>query len=173
MAAFGGTAGALTLGARAYYTHQPPVRTTTQTHADIQEAPLQPGGIAPAAPTAAGTFLGMSDEILIERMRKAEVRSLRFNRGGSSVSFRAEFKDGSRASFKPTQTNPQSVPRKEVAAFRISRWLGISLIPPATLRALSQQDVLTKLAGDSTRGRMAAESPASLVSTSCWLRARR
>lgn len=102
----------------------------------------------------------MSDELLIERMRRGEVKSLRFNRGGSSISFRVDFKDGSRASFKPAQTNPQSVPRKEVAAYRLSRYLGLNLIPPAVMRTLSREDVLGKLAPESAfmRPRVEAET---------------
>jgi hypothetical protein len=54
----------------------------------------------------------------------------KLNHGGSSLSFRAEFADGSRAAWKPMQTNMQSVPRKEVAAYRLNRLLGLHAVPP-------------------------------------------
>ena len=46
--------------------------------------------------------------------------------------FRLDFADGSRAAFKPEQINPQTVPRKEIAAYRINRLLGFNAVPPAT-----------------------------------------
>jgi len=69
----------------------------------------------------------MQDELLIDRMRTAEVVQAKLNKGGSSISFRLDFADGSRAAFKPEQINPQTVPRKEVAAYRISRFLGFNV----------------------------------------------
>lgn len=158
VAAFGGMSGALLLGARFYHT-----ALTPAAHAATRPAPagpLTPAAGLQVAETAAGTFMGMSDTDLLGRMRGAEVRSLRFNRGGSSVSFKVDFKDGTRASFKPVQINPQSVPRKEVAAYRISRLLGLHLIPPATMRTLSKEEVLGKLAPESAfmRPRVEAET---------------
>lgn len=112
--------------------------------------------IHPAA-DATGTFLGMSDELLLARMRVGQVKSVRFNKGGSSISCRLDFTDGSRASFKPTQTNPQSVPRKEAAAYRLARLLGLNSIAPAMLRTISQKDILGKLHADSEWARSRIE----------------
>jgi hypothetical protein len=88
------------------------------------------------------------------------VKTLHFNRGGSSISFRVDFVDGSRAAFKPMQTNPQSVPRKEVAAYRLGRLLGLHAIAPSLLHALTREEVLGKLAPDSewTRTRIETET---------------
>lgn len=157
VAAFGGTACALTLGARAYHSHTGAAAYQAAALAS-GGGPLWPGAELAPTGSAAGTFMGMSDELLLERMRKGEVKTLKFNRGGSSVSFRLDFKDGSRASFKPVQINPQSVPRKEVAAYRISRLLGLNLIPPATLRTLPKEDVLGKLSPESAFMRPRVES---------------
>jgi hypothetical protein len=111
------------------------------------ELPVAP--LPDIATTAERTFLGMSDEVLLERLRRAEVLRVRFNRGGSSISLRLEFSDGSRAAFKPAQTNPQSVPRKEIAAYRLDRLLGLGRIAPAAPRRLSREDLLEKLDGES------------------------
>lgn len=100
-------------------------------------------------PPAAATFLGMDEELLLERLRSAEIRSLHFSRGGSSLTFRVEFSDGSRAAFKPQQVNPQSVPRKEAAAYQLSRKLGISAVPPTVMRAMSRDELLQKLDAES------------------------
>ncbi|HEY0713615.1 MAG TPA: hypothetical protein VGF45_13130 [Polyangia bacterium] len=92
-----------------------------------------------------GTFLGMADDLLLARLRTAAITRSKANRGGSSLSFRLDFADGSRAAFKPAQTNLQTIPRKEVAAYRICRLLGLSAVPPATLRAVSRDELFTNL----------------------------
>src|SRR5688572_22278981 len=84
--------------------------------------PSTPAGVVELdiASDAAGTFLGMKDELLLERMKAGVVTQAKMNKGGSSISFRLDFSDGSRAAFKPEQTNPQTVPRKEIAAYRLN-----------------------------------------------------
>lgn len=97
---------------------------------------------------SSGTFLGMSDELLLERIRKQPVTRLKLNRGGSSLSFRVDFADGSRAAWKPVQTNAQTVPRKEIAAYRLNRLLGLDAVPPAAARSLSKEDLFGMLHPD-------------------------
>jgi hypothetical protein len=87
----------------------------------------------------------MKDELLLDRMRSAEVVKAKLNKGGSSISFRLDFADGSRAAFKPEQINPQTVPRKEIAAYRINRLLGMNAVPPATRRTLHRDELIGKL----------------------------
>lgn len=97
---------------------------------------------------SSGTFLGMSDELLLDRVRKQPVTRLKLNHGGSSLSFRVDLADGSRAAWKPVQTNAQTVPRKEVAAYRLNRLLGLDAVPPAAPRAISKEDLFGKLHPD-------------------------
>lgn len=99
---------------------------------------------------AAGSFMGFEDDVLIARMRSQPVAKMKLNRGGSSLSFRVDFADGSRAAFKPAQTNLQTIPRKEVAAYRINRLLGLNAVAPATPRLLSRADVFSHLHPDTT-----------------------
>lgn len=113
---------------------EPPTRSFFLPPAPLQEAP---------APSQ--TFLGMDDELLLDRLRYAEIRSVHFSKGGSSLVLRIEFSDGSRAAFKPQQINPQSVPRKEAAAYQLARKLGIAAVPPTVMRAISRQELLDKL----------------------------
>jgi hypothetical protein len=94
---------------------------------------------------ASGTFMGMSDELLLERVRTQPIVRFKVNHGGSSLSFRIDFTDGSRAAWKPTQTNTQTIPRKEIAAYRLNRLLGLNAVPPAAPRAVSREDILTHL----------------------------
>jgi len=131
-------------------------------HGATQEArpvPSDPISLDPRSPMgaiqleiasdAAGTFLGMKDELLMERMKQGEIVQAKLNKGGSSISFRLDFADGSRAAFKPEQTNPQTVPRKEIAAYRLNRLLGLNRVPPATSRTVHKDELLGRLPADS------------------------
>ena len=100
------------------------------------------------ASDAAGTFLGMKDELLMERMKSGDIVQAKLNKGGSSISFRLDFADGSRCAFKPEQTNPQTVPRMEIAAYRLNRLLGINRVPPATSRSVHKDELLGRLPPD-------------------------
>lgn len=104
--------------------------------------------IAPSpkvAQEAAGTFMGMEDDFLIARLRSQPITRMKFNKGGSSLSFRVDFADGSRAAFKPAQTNLQTIPRKEVAAYRLNRLLGLNAVAPATPRMVSRSEIFDHL----------------------------
>jgi hypothetical protein len=94
---------------------------------------------------SSGTFLGMSDELLLERVRTQPMVRFKLNHGGSSISFRVDFADGSRAAWKPTQTNTQTIPRKEIAAYRLNRLLGLNAVPPAAARAVSRDELFAHL----------------------------
>jgi len=100
-------------------------------------------------PIASGTFLGVSDQELLEPLRTGEVVAVKFNRGGSSISLRVDFDNGARCAFKPAQTNYQTVPRKEVAAYRISRLLGLSSVQPAIGRAFPAEQIFTSVTASS------------------------
>lgn len=91
------------------------------------------------------TFLGMDDDMLLERVRRQPITKVKLNKGGSSLSFRVDFADGSRAAFKPAQTNLQTIPRKEVAAYRINRLLGLSSVAPAAPRMVSRDELFQHL----------------------------
>src|SRR5260370_760560 len=112
-----------------------------------ERAPLEPAEVRVAS-DAAGTFLGMKDELLLERIGSAEVVQAKINKGGSSISFRLDFSNGARAAFKPEQINPQTVPRKEIAAYRLNRLLGMNAVPPATARTFHRSDLVGKLPPD-------------------------
>jgi putative CocE/NonD family hydrolase len=118
--------------------------------------PLAAAGSDPFSPkvvavtrTPAGTFTGISDDLLLQPLRTGDVKDVKFNLGGSSVSLRVTFTDGSRGAFKPLQTNPQSVPRKEIAAYWINRLLGLNNVPPASGRTLHHDDIFGHLVPES------------------------
>jgi len=106
-----------------------------------------------------GFWFGRPDEEWLRQIQRGEVVSVSFNRGGSSVSLRLTFKDGSMAAFKPDQHHEQTVPRFEIAAYRLNRLLGMSRVPPATWRRFSRAELLERLDAKSrvARGRLLEE----------------
>jgi hypothetical protein len=82
-------------------------------------------------PVALPTVFDASDEALLAPLGAAAVTRVKPNRGGTSLSLRLDFANGSRAAFKPQQIHLQSEPRREIAAYRIDRLLGIGHVAPA------------------------------------------
>ncbi len=85
---------------------------------------------APRVETS-GTVFGAPDEELLAPLGAADVTRVKVNHGGTSLSLRVDFANGSRAAFKPEQIHLQSDPRREIAAYRLDRLLGIGRVPPA------------------------------------------
>jgi hypothetical protein len=94
------------------------------------------------APAPASTVFGAPDEELLAPLGASPLAGARPNKGGTSLSLRLDFAAGGRASFKPEQIHPQSDPRREVAAYRIDRLLGIGHVPPAKPIKLAVADLV-------------------------------
>lgn len=117
----------------------------------IMRLPAPELHVAVSAPT---TVFEAPDDVLLEPIGGALVR-VKLNHGGTSLSLRLDFADGAQAAFKPEQTHYQSDPRKEIAAYRIDRLLGIGHVPPAKpgaflvdeLIAAADPDARTYIAG--------------------------
>jgi hypothetical protein len=77
------------------------------------------------------TIYGSDDDTLMAGIRGSEVTRVKINHGGTSLSLRLDFASGARAAFKPKQTHYQPNPRREIAAYRLDRLLGIGHVPPA------------------------------------------
>jgi hypothetical protein len=88
------------------------------------------------------TVFPASDDELLAPLRDAPIAAVKLNRGGSSLSLRVDFASGGRAAFKPEQIHPQSNPRREIAAYRVDRLLGIGRVPPAIARSFPTGDVI-------------------------------
>lgn len=101
----------------------------------------------PALCDRAGYWKGVKDERLFSRVRESKVVKVTLNKGGSSVSLRVHFADGSSAAFKPDQIHYQSMPRKEIVAYRVNRMLGLSRVPPATVRVFTKKEIFGNLEG--------------------------
>ena len=125
---------------------------------EAEAATIEPGpsraGVAPLAsahlderaiaPTL-GTVFPKSDEELLAPLRSSPLVKVKINGGGTSLSLRLDFADGARASFKAEQTFFQSNPRKEIAAYRLDRLLGIGHVAPAIARAFTVDELLGAL----------------------------
>lgn len=95
-----------------------------------------------AARRAPDTVFGAPDAELLTPLAATPVTRVKINRGGSSLSLRLDFASGARAAFKPMQIHPQSDPRREIAAYRIDRLLGIGHVPPAKSAAFAVDDLI-------------------------------
>jgi len=103
--------------------------------------PLERANLA-TTPPAPDTVFGAPDLDLLAPLAATPVTKVKLNRGGTSLSLRLEFSSGARAAFKPLQNHPQSDPRREIAAYRIDRLLGIGHVPPAKSAAFAIADVI-------------------------------
>jgi hypothetical protein len=103
--------------------------------------PLERSNLA-AARLAPETVFGVPDAELLAPLAATPLARVKINHGGSSLSLRIDFASGARAAFKPMQIHPQSDPRREIAAYRIDRMLGIGHVPPAKSAAFAIEDVV-------------------------------
>jgi hypothetical protein len=93
-------------------------------------------------PIFTGSVFGVPDETLLAPLGATPLVRVKPNKGGTSLSLRADFASGARAAFKPEQIFPQSDPRREIAAYRIDRLLGIGHVAPAKPFKVSYQELL-------------------------------
>jgi hypothetical protein len=86
-------------------------------------------------------FLGQADDEILGRICNLPIKSVRQLGGGSSISLRVVFEGGYQAALKPEQlriTRYQS----EVAAYRVSRALGIGMVPPSCVRRIPREQLM-------------------------------
>lgn len=79
----------------------------------------------------ADNVFGTPDAELLAPLGETLPIKLKVNHGGTSLSLRLDFENGTHGAFKPEQIHPQSDPRREIAAYRIDRLLQIGRVPPA------------------------------------------
>ena len=108
------------------------------------------------------TVFDEPDDVLLSPIGGALAR-VKLNHGGTSLSLRLDFANGSRAAFKPQQTHYQSDPRKEIAAYRLDRLLGIGHVAPAKPGAFRVDELIAAADPDTrtyTAGRIEDEGVA-------------
>ncbi|MDB4958907.1 MAG: hypothetical protein JWO36_6476 [Myxococcales bacterium] len=106
------------------------------------------------------TIFDAPDEVLLAPLGATPVTRVKLNHGGTSLSLRLDFASGARAAFKPEQNHPQSEPRKEIAAYRIDRLLGIGHVAPAKSVRFTMDELIAATDPESrkyTTGRMLDE----------------
>ena len=114
-------------------------------------------GSAADQPPWMGSFGGKPDHLLLAPLREPAIAGVRLNRGGTSISLRIDFENGARAACKPSQIHIHSQPRREVAAYRINRLLGLQSVPPAVGRRFRFSDIVDHLESVTHRRRVIAE----------------
>ncbi len=111
--------------------------------------PIEPAAELDLPPAQEPEFEGVPDSELLAPLRTGKIVAVKFNTGGSSVSLRIDFDNGARAAFKPRQINTQTVPRHEIAAYRINRLLGLRSVAPAIGRSFKAADILSAVVAKS------------------------
>jgi len=97
----------------------------------------------PPAPTL--TVFGAPDDELLAPLRDAPLVKAKVNGGGTTLSLRLDFEGGARAAFKPEQVFSQSNPRREIAAYRLDRLLGLGRVAPAFARRFTVDELVAVL----------------------------
>jgi hypothetical protein len=131
----------------------------TPAHA-VEALPAAELRVAPQL-LASDSIFGAPDDVLLAPIAAAPVSECKLNHGGTSLSLRIDFANGSRAAFKPQQIHPQSDPRREIAAYRIDRLLGIGHVPPAKPGVFAVDDLVNateQTFRTYTQGRIANEA---------------
>jgi hypothetical protein len=141
----------MTTGSDAAAATSPPPRIARLPAAELHVVP----------PAGAKTVFDAPDDLLLAPIGAAPVTRLKLNHGGTSLSLRLDFANGARAAFKPQQTHPQSDPRREIAAYRIDRLLGIGHVPPAKPGTFTMDELIAATDPDArtyTTGRLQDET---------------
>jgi hypothetical protein len=125
-------------------TREAAAATLAPAPARVAEPLALPRASLPVAREKPNTVFGRFDSELLAPIG-GKVVKVKFNRGGTSLSLRVDFENGSKCAFKPEQTFPQSDPRREIAAYRIDRLLEIGHVPPAKPIAIPLADLIAAL----------------------------
>ncbi len=87
------------------------------------------------------------DEEVLAKLCSLQVKSIRPLGGGSSIKLRVTFVDGSQAAVKPNQLRITRY-QAEVAAYKLSRALGLAVVPPSCVRTFSKEALQTGMPKD-------------------------
>jgi hypothetical protein len=83
-------------------------------------------------------FLGLNDQVILQRICNDGILRYERNRGGSTVSFKIRLDGNQKALFKPQQRAQVANFRAELAAYRMSKLLGLHRVPPACGRLVNR-----------------------------------
>ncbi len=129
--------------ASSYLGEREAIAATTVSSGPTMRTPERlPRAYLAVAPRPIENIYGAPDGELLASLGASKVTRIKLNHGGTSLSLRVDFASGARAAFKPEQTHPQSDPRREIAAYRLDRLLGIGHVPPAKAASISVQELI-------------------------------
>ncbi len=100
-------------------------------------------------------FRGQPDDELLAHICQPPIKSIKPLGGGASIKFKVKFADGSEAAVKPNQTRITRY-QAEVAAYRLSRAMGLSVVPPSCVRRFTTEQLTANMPKD-LRARMEQE----------------
>lgn len=109
----------------------------------------------PAASDFRPRFRGELDEQILSRICNQAVKSIKPLGGGASIKFRVTLADGSQAALKPNQVRITRY-QAEVAAYKLSRAMGLGLVPPSCVRRFPVEFLMTNV-GRELKERMERE----------------
>ncbi|HET9990882.1 MAG TPA: hypothetical protein VFQ65_20265 [Kofleriaceae bacterium] len=126
---------------------QPEASAATATTAYVTRLPS--ARLEVGTPIGDTTVFEQPDDQLLAPLAATPVTGIKLNHGGTSLSLRVDFASGARAAFKPQQIHPQSDPRREIAAYRLDRLLGIGHVAPAKSVTFAIADLIAAAPADS------------------------
>jgi len=92
-------------------------------------------------------FRGELDEAILAKLCTLQVKTIRPLGGGSSIKLRVTFTDGSQAAVKPNQLRITRY-QAEVAAYKLSRALGLGVVPPSCVRTFTKEALQANMPKD-------------------------
>ena len=92
-------------------------------------------------------FLGQLDDEILNRICKSPVKALKPLGGGSSITLKVTFDSGTQAALKPEQVKVTRY-QSEIAAYRLSRALGLAKVPPSCVRMFPKEQLLAGMPKD-------------------------
>lgn len=84
---------------------------------------------------------------LTRYLEKGKIKKIKYQGGGVNQSFRIKFENGISAIFKPQLPDRKNLIHREVAAYRLSRLMGLDIVPPTTIRTLRGDNIPADLQG--------------------------
>ena len=111
---------------------------------------------APEPPAYQATFLGTPDDELLGKMCDQPIVKVELDKG-TAIKFKVTLKNGVIAALRPQQLLEQANDRADIAAYWLSRALGLGIVPPACARTVNQTELMAAVTSPTWKTRMTKE----------------